>query len=80
MDVIWRQGRMRNLLQSFFRLAKVRVGFFDLDGNEILAFPPERTDYCKLIRGSPAGDEACRRCDRDALRKAARQNGPYNYQ
>jgi AraC-like DNA-binding protein len=71
---------MRNLLQSFFKLAKVRVGFFDLEGNEILAFPSERTDYCKLIRSSPTGDEACRRCDRDAIRKAARQNGPYIYQ
>jgi AraC-like DNA-binding protein len=71
---------MRNLLQSFFTLAKVRVGFFDLEGNEILAFPPERTDYCNLIRGSPKGDEACRRCDRDAIRKAGRYNGPYIYQ
>jgi AraC-like DNA-binding protein len=71
---------MRNLLQSFFKLTKVRVGFFDLEGNEILAFPPERTDYCKLIRGNPTGDEACRRCDREAIRKAARQNGPYIYQ
>ena len=80
MDVIWKQGRMRNLLQSFFTLAKVRVGFFDLEGSEILAFPPERSDYCKLIRGSPEGDEACRRCDKDAIRKAGRYNGPYIYQ
>jgi AraC-like DNA-binding protein len=80
MDVIWKQGLMWNLLQSFFRLAKVRVGFFDLEGTEILAFPPERTDYCKLIRGSPEGDDACRRCDRDAIRKASRYKGPYIYQ
>jgi ligand-binding sensor protein len=79
MDVIWKQGRMRNLLQSFFMLAKVRVGFFDPEGNEILAFPPERADYCTLIRSSPRGDEACRRCDRDAIRKAGRHNGPYIY-
>ncbi|MDR2631123.1 MAG: PocR ligand-binding domain-containing protein [Spirochaetaceae bacterium] len=80
MDVIWKQGRMRNLLQSFFMLAKVRVGFFDLEGNEILAFPLERADYCTIIRSSPEGDEACRRCDRDAIRKASRYNGPYIYQ
>jgi ligand-binding sensor protein len=80
MDVIWKQSRMRNLLQSFFVLAKVRVGFFDLEGKEILAFPPERTDYCKLIRSGPKGDEACGRCDRSAIRKAAKQNGPYIYQ
>jgi AraC-like DNA-binding protein len=71
---------MRNLLQSFFTLAKVRVGFFDLEGNEILAFPPEWSDYCKLIRGSPRGDNACRRCDKDAIREAGRHNGPYIYQ
>ncbi|MDR1410646.1 MAG: PocR ligand-binding domain-containing protein [Spirochaetaceae bacterium] len=80
MDVIWKQGRMRNLLQSFFMLAKVRVGFFDLEGNEILAFPQERADYCKIIRAGPAGDDACRRCDRDAIRKAGRHSGPYIYQ
>jgi AraC-like DNA-binding protein len=80
MDVIWKQGRMRNLLQSFFMLAKVRVGFFDLEGNEIMAFPQARTGYCNLIRGGPKGDEACRRCDRDAIRKAGRYNGPYIYQ
>ncbi|MDR0452731.1 MAG: PocR ligand-binding domain-containing protein [Treponema sp.] len=80
MDVIWKQGRMRNLLQSFFMLAKVRVGFFDLEGNEILAFPPERSDYCSIIRNNPGGDSACRRCDRDAIRKAGRYNGPYIYQ
>jgi AraC-like DNA-binding protein len=80
MDVIWKRDRMRNLLQSFFKLAKVRVGFFDLEGREILAFPPERTDYCKLIRGSIEGDEACRHCDRAAMQQAARQNGPYIYQ
>jgi AraC-like DNA-binding protein len=80
MDVIWKQSRMRNLLQSFSILAKVRVGFFDLEGNEVLAFPPERTEYCTLIRRNIKGDEACRRCDEEAIRKAARQNGSYVYQ
>jgi AraC-like DNA-binding protein len=80
MDVIWKQGLMRKLLQSFFTLAKARVGFFDLEGNEILAFPPERSDYCNIIRSNPKGDEACRRCDKDAIRKARWHNGPYIYQ
>jgi ligand-binding sensor protein len=80
MDIIWKQSRMRNLLQSFFTLAKVRVGFFDLEGNEILAFPSERTDYCKLIRSNPKGDAACRNCDNAAIRRAAKQTGPYIYQ
>jgi AraC-like DNA-binding protein len=80
MDVIWKQSRMRDLLQSFFVLTKVRVGFFDPEGNEILAFPPERTDYCTLIRSTPKGEEACRRCDRAAIRRTAKRNGPYLYQ
>jgi AraC-like DNA-binding protein len=79
-DVIWNQTQMRNLLQSFFTLMKMRVGFFDLEGEEILAFPPERTDFCNLIRRGSEGEEACRRCDRAAFQKAVSRRIPYIYQ
>jgi AraC-like DNA-binding protein len=65
---------------QFFYAGKGPLGFFDLEGKEMLAFPPERSGYCNLIRGISEGDEACRRCDKDAIRKAERYNGPYIYQ
>jgi ligand-binding sensor protein len=80
MDMIWNQNRMMNLLGSLFALVKVRVGFFDLEGREILAYPSGRTEYCNMIRACAAGDEACKYCDRQAFHRAAKQKGPYIYQ
>jgi AraC-like DNA-binding protein len=79
MGFIWNQTKMRNLLHSFYTLMKLRVGFFDLEGQEILAFPPERTDFCNMVRSYSAGEEACKRCDRAAFQKATDLHGSYIY-
>jgi ligand-binding sensor protein/predicted DNA-binding protein YlxM (UPF0122 family) len=79
MDVIWNQNRMMNLLQNFYTLIKVRVGFFDLDGTEIVAYPSSRTPYCTLLRSNKKGDAACRKCDRNAFQRAAKYQTPYIY-
>jgi ligand-binding sensor protein/predicted DNA-binding protein YlxM (UPF0122 family) len=70
---------MITLLQSFYTLIKVRVGFFDLDGKEIMGYPAARTAYCTLLRSNQKGDAACRRCDRNAFQRAAKYQTPYIY-
>jgi AraC-like DNA-binding protein len=79
MDVIWNQNRMMALLQSFYTLIKVRVGFFDLEGKEVMAYPVPRTGYCTMIRTGKKGDAACRRCDRASYQYAAKHESPYIY-
>jgi AraC-like DNA-binding protein len=80
MDMIWNQSGIMKLLESFFTLVKIRVGFFDLDGGEIMAYPLLRTEFCGMIRASASGDSACRRCDKNAFQHAAKSKGPYIYQ
>jgi AraC-like DNA-binding protein len=80
MDVIWSQNRMQELLHSFFILKKIRIGFFDLEGREIVAYPSAKSGFCSLIRGSGEGDDACKKCDRNAFRKAAASHKTYIYQ
>ena len=80
MDMIWNQNKMMKLLESFYKLVNVRIGFFDLNGGEILGYPASRTEYCNIIRANKTGDTACRRCDEKAFREAAKMNGPYIYQ
>jgi ligand-binding sensor protein/predicted DNA-binding protein YlxM (UPF0122 family) len=70
---------MMTLLQSFYTLIKVRVGFFDLDGKEIMGYPAARTPYCTLLRSNNKGDTACRRCDRNAFQRAAKDKTPSIY-
>jgi AraC-like DNA-binding protein len=80
MDMIWSQNKMMKLLKSFYTLVNVRIGFFDLEGGEIQGYPVYRTEYCNIIRAQKAGDNACRRCDKQAFRQAAKMKGPYVYQ
>ncbi|GHT94531.1 transcriptional regulator [Spirochaetia bacterium] len=80
MDVVWNQPRMMNLLQSFHHITKVRSGFFDPHGKEIMAYPEPRSDFCRFIRADNKGEKACRRCDRAGYQYAVSHHGLYIYQ
>ena len=79
MDVIWKQNKMMKLLESFNSLVKVRIGFFDLEGNKILSYPVPRAEYCAIIRAHKNGADACMRCDEQGFQQAAKMKGPYVY-
>ena len=79
MDMIWNQTKMMKLLESFYTLVKVRIGFFDLKGGEILSYPVTRAEYCTIIRANKSGDSACRCCDEQSFRHAAKMKAPYIY-
>jgi len=79
MDMIWNQTKMMNLLESFYTLFKVRIGFFDLNGGEMLGYPVARAEYCNIIRANNAGEAACKLCDQRAFRQAAKMKTPYLY-
>jgi AraC-like DNA-binding protein len=80
MDMIWSRSRILNLLQDFYIIAKVRVGFFDPEGKEILAYPSTLSGFCILIRSNKKGNDACVKCDRVAFQHASRRQGLYIYQ
>jgi len=79
MDMIWNQNKMMKLLENFYTLVKVRIGFFDLEGMEILGYPVLRSEYCNIIRAYKTGDTACMRCDEQAFRQAKKMKNPYIY-
>ncbi|MCL2128168.1 MAG: PocR ligand-binding domain-containing protein [Treponema sp.] len=78
--MVWNQNRLVNLLKSFHTLVKVRVGFWNLDGKEIIGYPSGNSRFCTMIRSSPKGFSACKRCDEAAFRQATRLKGPHIYQ
>ena len=79
MDMIWNQNKMMKLLENFYTLVMARIGFFDLEGKEILGYPASRAEFCNILRSNKTGDTACRRCDEQAFRQAAKMKGPYVY-
>jgi AraC-like DNA-binding protein len=79
MEMILNQTGMSHLLQSFYAIAGVRVGIFDPLGKEILAYPMEHSEYCRLIRAAQKGLDACKKCDRAAYQYAVQHSGHYIY-
>ncbi len=79
MSVVWSSKKLSNLLYDFYLIAGVRVGFFDVDGREIVAHPANHSPYCKEIRLSSAAQNECLKCDNVAYQHAKTSSEPYMY-
>lgn len=80
MKTIWNEKRLEELLKDFYKITQLRVGLFDLKGEEIIAYPKQFVPYCSAIRSSNAGKIACMECDRNAYGHVATSKGSYIYQ
>ena len=61
------------LLRDFYELTGLRTVVFDEWGVDILSYPGELPQYCRLVRASAAGEMGCRVCDQNACRTARRE-------
>lgn len=71
---------MRELLRDFYKIARIRVGFFNPDGLELMAYPEQVSPCCQAVRDNPAGYQACMKCDWNAYRQAAENKAYHIYQ
>ena len=56
MQQILNQKKILALLKNFYELVHVRVGLFDTEGKEVLAYPAKLMPYCHLIRQDEKGE------------------------
>lgn len=73
MGAVFNKEALLVLLQDFHRLTGLRTVVFDAYGMDILSYPPELPEYCRLVRAVPAGETGCHLCDQNACRNAIRQ-------
>lgn len=71
--------KLQSLLQDFYTLTHIRITVFNDRFEELLSYPPEVADFCKIVRSDPKGLENCRRCDRNACNTALRRHSTYIY-
>ena len=79
MVTIFDLEKLRGLLKDFYGISRIRITVFDERLNELVSYPESIAPYCSVIRGTPAGFEACMKCDRDACEIAAKNHGTYIY-
>jgi len=54
---------LKELMEQFYVLTGLRLVLFDENYNELLAYPPEKTHFCRSIRQNPQIDSLCRKSD-----------------
>lgn len=70
---------LRSLLRDFYDITRIRITVFDADMQELVSWPEQFLPFCRAIRSTAQGREACQRCDRAACAAAAGQRGAYIY-
>ena len=51
--------KLRDLLQDFYYLTKIKICIYDSSGNELCYYPEKLSPFCALLRQS---DEMEKRC------------------
>lgn len=71
--------KLYGLLKDFYEISHIRITVFDENMNELVSYPNEVAPYCKIIRDTQKGFEACAQCDIKACLVASQKKEPYIY-
>lgn len=72
-------SKMRELLESFYTLTKIRIVVFDADFDKIVEFPERDSAFCSEIRKNAQAEKRCRTQDRFACEQCKATNSLYAY-
>ena len=68
-----------SLLRDFYTLSGLRTVLFDNYGRDTLSYPASLPEFCRLVRSTRQGEEACLQCDQTACRRARTERRPVVY-
>ena len=72
--------QLSKLLKDFFEICHMRITVFDENRKELISYPANVATYCRVIRSTRKGMEACMACDRQACETAAKKHETCIYQ
>lgn len=68
------QTELRELMNSFYMLSGIKFVLFDTEFNEIISYPSEHCDFCKIMRSCPKTRRKCNYADRRSFKECEKQN------
>lgn len=72
-------AKLRSLLKHFYTLTNIRITVFDENYKEIVAYPPNISSFCKIIRTDQDAANNCVLCDRNACLMSKNSKDPQIY-
>ncbi len=74
LDLLYDEANLLEILKSFHVLTGLRIGIFDVNFCERVAYPSYCAEYCMLIRQTEQGLLRCNISDRQALERVRNDN------
>ncbi len=71
--------KLNKLLHDFYRTTNLTVGIWDADMNQLTHQPKEHSDFCRIIKETPKGKEACDKCDLQLCEKCRDANSAVSH-
>lgn len=66
--------KIKKLIKDFYTVTGQRIGLFDKDFNILFEYPEKCCDFCKCIRKTQEGYDACIKSDKTFLEEASKGN------
>lgn len=66
--------QLETLMKSFYTLTGIRFVLFDTDFHEIISYPKENCEFCRLMKGCPKTRRKCNYADRRSFEKCEKTN------
>lgn len=66
--------QLETLMKSFHMLSGIRFVLFDTDFREMISYPKENCDFCKLMKSCPKTRRKCNYADRRSFTECEKQN------
>lgn len=66
MNITFDVEKLREMLENFYTLTKIRIVIFDDAFDQVISVPDDDCGFCGEVRKNPLLDERCVQCDRNA--------------
>ncbi len=66
--------QIEELMEAFYMMSGIRFVLFDNKFNEIISFPKENCDFCKIMKSCPKTRRKCNYADRRSFKKCEQAN------
>ena len=71
--------QVKELMRSFYRMSGIRFVLFDAEYREIIAYPEENCDFCKMMKSCAGTRRKCHNADRRSFQKCEQSHAPVVY-
>ncbi len=79
MNITYDKESLKRLLKDFYSISGIKLSVFDTEFKPVVEYPEEAAPFCKSIRRTKIGLEACHKCDKEACIRSKDMGEPHLY-